>query len=64
MIVTVGPFNELNCCTIIDYLNIRIDQIEGFAGIDEKSIRKTSTGCLGVKVEVLPLPVRRSLLKN
>jgi hypothetical protein len=57
VIITVGLFNELNYCTIIDYLNIRINQIEGFAGINEKSIRKTSTGYLGVEVEVLPLSV-------
>jgi hypothetical protein len=64
VIVTVGPFNELNCCTIVDYLNIWIDPIEALAGIDEKSVRKTSTGCFWVEVEVLPLPVRRCLLKN
>jgi hypothetical protein len=44
----VGPFNELNCCTIVDYLNIWIDPIEALAGIDEKSVRKTSTGCLSI----------------
>jgi hypothetical protein len=37
---------------------------EALAGIDENFVRKTSTGCIRVEVDVLPLPVGRSLLKN
>lgn len=48
MIVTVGPFNELNCSTIVDYLNIWIDLIKALDGTNEKSVRKTWTECLKV----------------
>jgi hypothetical protein len=54
VIVTVGPFNKLNYCIIVDHLNIWIALIKTLARIDEKSVRKTSTGCIRVEVEVLP----------
>ena len=40
MIVTIGPFNELNCYTIVDYLNIWIDPIEALARIDESPLER------------------------
>ncbi len=51
MIVTIGPFDKLNNCTIIRSLNLWIAPIKAIAGIDEKSVQKTSI--LPVEVGVL-----------
>jgi hypothetical protein len=49
VIVTVGLFNELNCCTIVDYLNIWINPIKALAGIDESPSERLRQDASGSK---------------